>query len=54
MSDAVALLPAAGAATRLDGVMKELLPIVFRRSDRGLLPVPALVHALENVAADRL
>ncbi|MCB9675874.1 MAG: NTP transferase domain-containing protein [Alphaproteobacteria bacterium] len=52
MSDAVALLPAAGAATRLDGVMKELLPIVFRRSDRGLLPVPALVHALENVAAE--
>jgi glucose-1-phosphate thymidylyltransferase len=49
--DVVAILPAAGAATRLRGAFKELLPLVFERGDDGgLLPVPALAHALRACA----
>jgi len=46
----IAILPAAGAATRLDGAMKEMLPVVFRPAAGGLVPVPALLHSLQTVA----
>lgn len=44
-----AVLPAAGVASRLGGVTKELLPVVFEPTEHGLMPIPALVHALHVV-----
>ncbi len=47
----IAILPAAGSASRLRGAVKELLPVVLEPADGGLVPVPALAHALRTCAA---
>jgi glucose-1-phosphate thymidylyltransferase len=46
----VALLPAAGAAARVGGGPKELVPVVLEPAAGGLVPVPALAHAVGTCA----
>lgn len=49
--DTIAILPVAGAATRVHGGPKELVPVVLERVEGGLVPVPALAHTLRTCAA---
>lgn len=51
--DLVGLIPAAGEATRLGAIpcSKEILPVAFRRSDRGPVPRAACHFLLESFHA---